>query len=309
MKKPNLFIVGEPKCGTTSLHEYLGQHPDIFMCDPKEPGHFAMDLQKEKYDYTGAYFNKFIRAERYLQLFKDAKDEKVVGEGSTAYLVSKVAAKLIYEFNPSAKIIIMLRNPVDLLYSFHSQLVVNFDEPVKDFKKAILLEKERRKGKNIPKACRRPSLLYYSERAKFTEHINRFMKYFPRNQIKFIIYDDFKKDTKKTYLDVLDFLGVRQDFIPEFEIINPNKETRLALPRKIVMRLQVKDPLKKVLPESIFNSLTRSFHNVVFRHGPRPKMDPVFEKELMKSLKPEVVSISRLLKRDLVREWGYDKIV
>ena len=125
-RKPDFFIVGAPKCGTTSMFHYLRQHPQIFMPDNKEPHYFGKDLIKMS--------DEFIDNEdEYLNLFKDAKSDQKLGEASTFYLYSKSAYKEIKEYNPDAKIIIMLRNPIDFLHSLHSQLLFSGYEDELDF--------------------------------------------------------------------------------------------------------------------------------------------------------------------------------
>ncbi|MCP2728272.1 sulfotransferase family protein [Limnofasciculus baicalensis] len=104
MKKPNLFVVGAPKCGTTSMHNYLGQHPEIFMSSPKELHYFSRDIDC----FTG----KIKELYNYLQLFDSAGNAKYIGESSPEYLYSEVASQQIKELCSDAKIIIMLRNPL-----------------------------------------------------------------------------------------------------------------------------------------------------------------------------------------------------
>jgi len=132
-RKPDFFIVGAPKCGTTSMYHYLRQHDQIFMPDEKEPHYFGEDLKKRP--------DKFIDNEdEYLNLFKDAKPDQKLGEASTFYLYSKSASREIKEYNPDAKIIIMLRNPIDFLNSLHSQLLFSGNEDEPDFEIAMELE-------------------------------------------------------------------------------------------------------------------------------------------------------------------------
>lgn len=131
-KTPNFFIVGAPKCGTTAMHIYLRQHPEIFMPEKKESHFFGSDLNSQY----------FIRdREKYLSLFSEAKDVKRIGEASVWYLYSKQAAYEIKEFSPSASIIIMLRNPVDMLYAQHSQFLYNGNENIASFEDALNAEK------------------------------------------------------------------------------------------------------------------------------------------------------------------------
>src|SRR3972149_11450918 len=111
MKIPNFFIVGAPKCGTTAMYTYLKQHPEVFMSDLKELHFFGTDHHRINYTpYT---------KEQYLSFFDGAGDKRRIGEASTSYLYSERAAVEIKEFNPFARIIIMLRNPVDVMYAYH----------------------------------------------------------------------------------------------------------------------------------------------------------------------------------------------
>lgn len=140
MKKPDFFIVGAAKCGTTAMYEYLKEHPEIFMPeDAKEPNYFGSDMN---------YKSSRLTEEQYLSLFSDAKNEKRIGEASVWYLYSKLAASEIKEFCPSARIIIMLRNPVDMLYSLHSELFYGADEDIEDFKTALNAEEVRKKERH-----------------------------------------------------------------------------------------------------------------------------------------------------------------
>ncbi|SRR6056297_999156 len=136
IKKPNFFIIGAPKCGTTSLYYYLKDHPDIFMAEPKEPHYFSTDFSDK--------FRKVLTREDYLNLFKEAKKYKAVGEGSTEYLYSKEAVPNILKFNSEAKFIVMVRNPIELVISLHQELFVEMNENIEDVEKAWDLQEKRR---------------------------------------------------------------------------------------------------------------------------------------------------------------------
>src|SRR6056297_3072691 len=136
IKKPNFFIIGAPKCGTTSMARYLGEHPDIFFSDPKEPNFFNTDFSDE--------YRKVTNIKDYLKLFRGADKYKRVGEGSVMYLFSKEAISNILEFNPKAKFIVMTRNEVEMFRSLHLQLLSSLEENEKDPEKAWRLQKERK---------------------------------------------------------------------------------------------------------------------------------------------------------------------
>src|SRR3979411_724122 len=104
---PDVFIVGAPRCGTTALYTYLKDHPEIFMSPIKEPEFFT--------DFLGE--GRRVRTEaEYLNCFGGVRDEKRIGEASVSYLASRTSARAIKGFSPLAMIIIMLRNPVDVMY-------------------------------------------------------------------------------------------------------------------------------------------------------------------------------------------------
>ena len=165
MRTPNLFIVGAPKCGTTSLDNYLRQHPDVFMSPKKEPHYFGSDL----------YAPRFIRDwETYRVLFSGATDEAVVGEASVWYLYSQNAAREIHSVCPNAKIIIMLRNPVDQMHSLHSQRLYSGLETIRDFEDALAAEADRKRGQRIPPHAHPVEGLFYGDVASYAYQVERY---------------------------------------------------------------------------------------------------------------------------------------
>ncbi|MDW7772691.1 MAG: sulfotransferase [Desulfobulbaceae bacterium] len=216
MSKPNFFIIGAPKCGTTALSEYLRTHPQVFMCEPKEPHYFADDFACLQY----------VKEESaYLDLFRAAGPERLaVGEGSVFYLYSPGALKKIKEFQPDARIIIMLRNPVEMLPSYHAQMLYTVVEDVEDFEAAWNLQETRKQQNSIPKGCIDSKLLQYKRWGMFGKNVEQVLAIFPRQNVKIIFFEDFIGNTRSCYLDVLTFLGVRDDGRVEFPAVNERKE-------------------------------------------------------------------------------------
>lgn len=324
MRKPNLFIVGEPKCGTTSLHYYLKQHPDIFMSPLKEPNFFCKDLHKECIEYWGRkklkYYFRINEEDEYLKLFKNAKNEKILGEASVYYLVSQVSAKKIYHFNKKAKIIASFREPVSQQNSLYFQNLVSAVEDAKSFEEAINLEPKRRKGERLPKGVYYPSQLYYSEYIKYAEHLKRFLNYFPKENIKVIIFDDLKKDTEGVYKEILSFLGVDDTFKCDFTIKNERKAPRFSKLKVIATNsYKIRGIAQKILPLKVRILWSKTLDKITIKRGNTKdlyKISEEFRKELMKRYKPEVIKINNLLheydliepSKDLVKLWGYDRI-
>jgi hypothetical protein len=215
--KPNFFIIGAPKCGTTALSEYLKAHPQIFFCEPKEPHFFAEDIGlryiKTHHDYDA--------------LFRKAGPQHLaVGEGSVCYLYSKLAAAKIKDFCPNARIIVMVRNPIEMAYSLHGQLFYARIEDEPDFSTAWGLQKTRQAGGRLPRGCRAPSLLQYRQVCELGVQLERLLEIFPREQVLVQVFDDFVRDPGKVYRTALDFLDIPDDGRATFPVINESKLAR-----------------------------------------------------------------------------------
>ena len=165
MPVPSFFIVGAPKCGTTSLNDYLRQHPGIFIPERKELHHFGSDLR----------FFKSARPTHgeYLANFAPAQPDQIAGEASVWYLFSQLAAQEIHDFCPAAKIIIMLRSPADMLHSLHSQYLFESNEDLADFAAALAAEEDRGQGRRLPPGSNYREGLLYRRVARFAEHYLR----------------------------------------------------------------------------------------------------------------------------------------
>jgi hypothetical protein len=174
--RPNVFIVGAPKCGTTALSQYLRGHPQVFFCSPKEPHYFATE-------FPG--YRAVTCEVDYLNLFSAAgPHHNALAEGSVYYLYSGQALERIRRFNPDARIIAMLRDPVDLVYSLHAQLLYSGNEIEEDFERAWDLQDERAHGRHLPRNCQDPKVLLYREVGKLGEQCERLLGIFPRTQVK-----------------------------------------------------------------------------------------------------------------------------
>jgi hypothetical protein len=208
--KPDFFIAGMPRSGTTSMYTYLKQHPDIYLSVYKEPHFFCGDLTQPVINITDEAV--------YYSLFADAGNRIRTGEASVWYMTSKTAALEIKKFNPVSKIIIMLRNPVDMMVSLHSLYTRTGNEDRADFEEALNLQPQRMKGTNLPAGCYFPEGLLYTEVAKYYEKTERFVDVFGMDNIHFVIFDDFAGDTAGSYKKTLEFLGVDANFKAEFDL-------------------------------------------------------------------------------------------
>ncbi len=187
MKEPNFFVIGGPKCGTTALSEYLRSHPHVFFSNPKEPNFFNEDFANRR----------TLDMRTYLHLFEGATDEHAaVGEGSVLYLRSEVAVPKILSFRPDARFVVMVRNPVDMVYSLHSQTVYHGTEDVTDFREAWRLQDERRAGRRLPKLCVDPKEFLYGEMCLLGSQIERLYRSVYGDRVKVVFFEDFVRDTR-----------------------------------------------------------------------------------------------------------------
>ena len=206
---PDFFIVGHHKSGTTALYEMLSQHPEIFMSDIKEPRFLAADMRARFTPPRGRRLPETL--EEYLSLFSAAAPGQRAGEASPSYLFSHTAAG---GNRPPAAGRPRDRDPPRarlFLYSLHLQLLRSHVESEKDLLKAIALEDARREGREIPRRSHLPQLLQYSDHVTYADQLRRYHEHFPPEQVKVLIYEDFRDDNEGTLREVLRFLEIDED--------------------------------------------------------------------------------------------------
>lgn len=296
MNEPNFFIVGAAKCGTTALFDYLSQHPNTWCPLEKEPNYLAFDYPALQGPKTEA---------DYLALFAAADEQHTArGEASVLYFFSRVAISEIHKRYPDARLIINIRNPAEMVYSFHSQLLntVNEDEP--DFEKAWHLQDERLQGRSIPRKCLVPEFLQYRDIGRLSINIRRVLDVFPREQVKIVIFDDMKNDPQRVFDDVTDYLGLPRFSDVDFRVVNPNRIQKSQVVAGVTERpLQPGahrffSRLKKMLGlQGVgFRKLLSGLNT---RQAPRKPLRPEFAAELRAHFADEVRELESLTGRDL----------
>ena len=288
--KPNFLIVGAPKCGTTAMWRYLNQHPDVFLSPRKDIHYFGSDLAFRRR-------SRFTRQE-YEAFFSDCTEQSC-GEASVWYLHSKKAAQEIYNYNPKMKIIIMLRDPIQLMYAHYTQMRLNAlgDEDLPTFSQALEAEPARKRGEQIPKNNSIVSALFYTDIGTLSVQIQRYLDIFPREQVLFLFQEDMKTKMPTLYKDTLSFLGVHTDFSPDFARINSHKEIRYEFVRKLIGKTPT--PFKRILPASKQQQLSRWLRKINTKHAKRPKLDPTLEHRLRSQFLNEIEALSVIVERDL----------
>jgi hypothetical protein len=320
---PGFFIVGHAKCGTTALYSILRSHPQIFMPSVKEPRFFSPELlsrfAEDGVDPAERSLNRHrYSLEAYLDLFEPAAPGQLAGEASPVYLRSPTAAARIAEVQPDARIVAILREPASFLRSLHLQNVHNALEDETDLARALALEPSRAEGKNIPRRCHSPEALMYSRHVRYVEQLQRFAAVFPAENIKVLIYDDFRADNEASAREVLRFLGV--DDTRELEAIETAalpavRSRRLhALrgdlwtarhnPAAASLPLRV---LARLVPKSLRRGPGRRLWSRLVYEGSAPS-DEQLMLEIRSRYKGEVTALGEYLGRDLAGLWGYDRI-
>ena len=291
---PDYFIVGAPKSGTTALDAYLSQHPEIYVCYRKEMHFFGRDLTKEPHEFF------VLDEDRYRWMFREARPGQRVGEASVHYLLSKTAAQEIRDFSPAARIIIMLRNPVDMLYSFHSQLLWGTYEDIPDFETALAAEPDRRAGRRLPRCAMMRQALYYREVASFAGQVERYFEVFGRDRVHVVLFDDFSTDPAGAYRNVLEFLDVSPHQLGDYRVVNANKTLRsrwlaerIQRPPRMVSRLSGLIPDKR---RYWLYWLVSRLNSKIERRAP---LTADLRARLLQEMAPEVGHLGELLGRDL----------
>ena len=281
LKMPTFFIVGAAKCGTTALYTYLSEHPQIFMSRPKEPGFFAKDFLGERRPVRDLA--------EYLRCFSGASEEKMIGEASTAYFLSKAAPEEIKTFAPNAFIIIMLRNPVDKLYSRFMEARLSNKEHHKTLEDA--LESERRCGPSFG--------LGYIESGRYSTRVHKYFETFGRDRVHVIIYDDFKNHTATTYQNTLRFLGVNNDERTNFPPVN-----RSGFLRSMVLQEWLKHPpefLRRLARTTTTLRMRKTIGGCISQLNliSPPPMAPELKERLRREFETEVEVLGQLIGRNL----------
>lgn len=291
MRRPTFFILGAPKCGTTSLDAWLAAHPRIFTA-PKEP------------DFFNAGPGDVKNLKQYESLFADATDAHVaVGETSPKYLRHPHALDNILAYNNAAKFIVMVRNPVDMAASWHAQQLFNDNENMRDFEAAWNLQAQRRAGDAIPRLCYAPANLLYADVCALGRQLKRVYERAPGGRVHVVVFDDLVADPGRVYRAALQFLDAPDDGRAVFDAHNPGRAPRLRyvnrMAREAHARLaNAKNALgirKSFNSGALVERLSR--WNARVESG-RP-MRPAFRRELNDYFADDVRLLAELIGRDL----------
>ena len=284
--KPNFFIVGAPKAGTTTLFSLLARHPEVFTPRYyKEPHYFSSSTITDDNRIA-------IRDEQtYLGLFSGAERYRAVGEASTSYLRDPEVPRLLREFNPEARIIVLLRDPVERAFSHYlmrrrlGRTRAPFSEVVSQALAHPEADQQQRVG-----------LLasgYYAS------HIRAYQAYFQPDQILLLLFERFIRETEQTYREVCRFLEIDDTKgLPSGTVTaaNPYGVPRNPLVTWLMGQDRLKSYLRRVLPFDFREWLLR---RVLTKHAPKPQLDEETAELLRTAYRDEVQALSGLIAEPL----------
>lgn len=266
---PSVFLAGAPRCGSTSISKFLSRHPQICFSRPKEVFYFSHvtddGLSRIRQEYLDRYFPHY-----------DPKQHTVLAEGSVSYLYEPDVIERIVSIQPEARFIVAVRNPIDMLRSYHYRLLFLLEEDQPDFAKAWELQDARARGERIPRLCRDPRRLLYQEVGSFGKHIERLIEITGRARCHIVVQDDLKDRPREVSQALLRFVGVDDDIdTVAFEDGRSDFPHRM---RSKTYRWRWLQALLYKPPAAVFKAAERS----EIKRGVRPSGLKQFHKRLVK---------------------------
>lgn len=290
MRKPDFLIIGAMKGGTTLLYDGLRQHPEVFMPFVKESHFFSVVGEDVALVPLEGAQVRISLWQEYLDLFKDSLAYRVAGEASTSYLYTSRAARKIKERLGNAKIICILRNPINRAYSHYLWLRRLGLESAEEFKQALMLESSR-----IESKC---DFGRYVQIGRYYQQLETYFELFDLQKIHVVYFDDIKYKSASLMEGLYEFLNLEMvDFHPDLSVRrNPSGEPRLHwIDHLFKRRSFIKQALLPLLPRSIYLWLSRIRDwNLV-----KPPMDPDVRKYLIDVYADEISKLETLVNRDL----------
>jgi hypothetical protein len=296
MPLPDFIVIGASRSGTTSLHHYLGQHPDIFMCPRKSPNFFVADdpIPAREGLVARQIMSQWVAdRQSYEALFSGAREEPEVGEISPVYLQSRNAPERIRGMCPEAKLVAILRDPAERAWAHYMGRKRDGIETREDFETVIDAEL----AEGLPDDVAFGSYLGCSRYGHF---LSRYFELFPSEQIRVYLFDDLRDAPRELLGDIFSFLGVDPSLSASITMARHHQsgEVRGALRRFLWTRsVGLRTTLRPMLPESV----RRLAAPVFLENLDKPGLDPALRARICKVLAPDVERCQDLIDRDLTR--------
>lgn len=293
MSLPEFLVIGAAKSGTTSLYEYLRQHPQVFMSPIKETNFFALNGKKPAFAGPDRdFFNheSIYRLEDYERLFDGRTEEIVAGEASPRYLFTSGTARRIRNFIPEAKLVAILRNPIDRAFSAFSMRKRDGWETCKTFEDAILQEEKRLKegwASGI-----------YLQRGYYGRQLNEYYRVFPREQICVLLYDRMRDDLEGLLTRLFRFIAVDEKFQPDTrQHYNPSGIIKNPVLRLVWTRTHsVQNVLRPLMPKPVRQAVSRYFIGL---EKEKLSLFPETRRMLIDVYRDDILKLEDLIEEDL----------
>jgi len=300
---PDVYLIGAPKAGTTSLSRWMASHPDLYFSKPKEPAFWATDYPRVR-EIRG-----FDTREAYEQLFTgpEARGSNHLAEGSTVYLYSREAVPaIVAEVGDAARFVVALRNPADLVVSFHrtQQLLLNEDEP--NFETAWYRSLE---GGLPGTDLLDPKLVDYSRVGSLGQAVSQILDVVDRSRVHFVRFENLRDRPEQVWRDLTSFLSLSQEIVPSFEVHNPSNRTfRSPALHRLRNRPPaiLAGPVRRLRHLSLRSRRFKALRNSLWwREQPKPQVSEEMRVKLTAHFAADVALLSRLIDQDL-SSWAGD---
>jgi len=301
MTLADVYLVGAPKCGTTSIARWLAEHRDVYVSVPKEPYYWAADYPRMRahygFDSRGAYEGLYSNPA--------ARAATLRVDGSTTYLYSQCAVADIDEAVPGARFVVTVRNPVDLLVSYHRTQLVALNETETDFGTAWRRSLDGGRPDTDPLD---PKLVDYPLVGRLGAAIGRLLTTVARERVHFVLFDDLVNDPSQTWRGLTEFLGIPTQPEPSFDVHNAsNKAYRSAVLRRLTHRppALLEAPIRALRQWSrtTANPLVAAGKARMWRSAAGPRVSDEVRSEVAEYLRADVDRLATLLDRSLP-EWA-----
>lgn len=288
MTRPNFFVIGAERCGTTSVYNYLKAHPDVFMPEVKEPRFFSENSFTHPY-YEGRRRSRVKDEQSYLALFDAADGEHAVGEASPTYLYHPETPGRIQAFAPAARFIAMFRHPVERAYSHYMLRVGMGNEPL-TFAEAV--EDERPYLDSLWEGER-----HYLRLGFYARGFERWLERFDAERFRTYLNEDLHRDARTVVSGMYEFLGVDPTFEPPTEArFQMTGVPRFPLLEPLRRSKPLRRVLKAVLPERSAAAVKTKVNRQMLH---KPALDPALRTELIALFRDDVLRLQNLTGRDL----------
>jgi hypothetical protein len=293
---PNFLVIGAARSGTTSLYNYLQQHPEIYMSPIKEPQFFAYEKNWKKWsgpidkDQLKTFINNFGD---YKNLFDGVKNEKAIGEASTKYLYSTTAPKRIKKTIPNIKLIAILRNPVDRGFSNFLRMKIISRESLDDYYEAVQEEVKRIKNNY-------GWMWHNAKRGLYYEQLKNYYDIFDKKNIRIYLFEEFIKSPQKILKDIFIFLGVDETFKPSPNYIYAKS---IRFPRSKKLNFLLANPKINFFFNGYYKEkntfISRLKTSIGKKLYKKPTLSEKTRKKLIEYYQKDIYKLEKLIGKDL----------